>query len=255
MWSDRNVRAVVLARLISRVGGEAAFFVGIWGKAAFELEATPSQLAAVMAALGVASLIGASVAGVLVDRFDPRRVVIWGELAFVPAALALIFADSIPNLVVATFVLGLVGTPVFTAISSFGPFLTDNAESLARINSWIEAAIQTPIQVRLGCPEGLQPDAKLLERAGGRAMLTTDPAEAVKGADFTDNDDSFPVKSEVAGVQRSAQVETRPYGEEQDRQAYLAAGDVLAVVLQSRKGTAPAVPFRQTVVLQSQLLG
>jgi predicted MFS family arabinose efflux permease len=140
MWSDRNVRAVVIARLVSRVGGEAAFFVGIWGKAAFELEATPSQLAAVMAALGVASLIGASVAGVLVDRFDPRRVVIWGELAFVPAALSLIFADTIPSLVVATFLLGLVGTPVFTAISSFAPFLTDDEDRLARINSWIEAA-------------------------------------------------------------------------------------------------------------------
>jgi predicted MFS family arabinose efflux permease len=143
MWSDRNVRAVVLARLVSRVGGEAAFFVGIWGKAAFELEATPSQLAAVMAALGVASLIGASVAGVLVDRFDPRRVVIWGELAFVPAALSLIFADSIPSLVVATFMLGLVGTPVFTAISSFAPFLTEDENRLARINSWIEAASWT----------------------------------------------------------------------------------------------------------------
>jgi len=107
MLSDRNVRAVVLARFVSRVGGEAAFFVGIWGKAAFELEATPAQLAAVMAALGVASLIGASIAGVLVDRFDPRRVVIWGELAFVPAALALVFTDTIPSMVVATFVLGL----------------------------------------------------------------------------------------------------------------------------------------------------
>ncbi len=49
--------------------------------------------------------------------------------------------------------------------------------------------------------------------------------------------------------------EAQPYGAEHDRQAYLAAGDVLAVVLQSREGTAHAVPFRQTVVLQSQLLG
>ncbi|MEW2077522.1 hypothetical protein AB0941_28675 [Streptomyces sp. NPDC013433] len=80
-------------------------------------------------------------------------------------------------------------------------------------------------------------------------------AYQVRGVESVDNDESFPVKSEVAGVQRSAQVETEPYGAEQDRQAYLAAGDVLAVVLQSRKGTAPAVPFRQTVVLQSQLLG
>jgi len=143
MWSDRNVRAVVLARLISRIGGEAAFFVGIWGKAAFDLDATPAQLAAVMAALGVASLIGASVAGVLVDRFDPRRVVMWGELAFVPAALSLIFAGTIPSLVLATFLLGLVGTPVFTAISSFGPFLTDDEERLSKVNSWIEGASWT----------------------------------------------------------------------------------------------------------------
>lgn len=143
MWSDRNVRSVVVARLISRIGGEAAFFVGIWGKAAFNLEATPAQLAAVMAALGLASLIGASAAGVLVDRFNPRRVVIWGELAFVPAALSLIFANTIPSLVVATFILGLVGTPVFTAISSFGPFLTDDEPRLAKVNSWIEGASWT----------------------------------------------------------------------------------------------------------------
>lgn len=141
------MRAVVLARLISRVGGEAAFFVGIWGKAAYELEATAGQLAVVMAALGVASLIGASVAGVLVDRFDPRRVVIWGEFAFVPAAIALVFADTIPALAIATFALGLVGTPVFTAISSFGPFLTGDEERLSKINSWIEGASWTAFVV------------------------------------------------------------------------------------------------------------
>lgn len=147
MWSDRNVRAVVAARLISRVGGEAAFFVGIWGKAAFELDADPAQLALVMAALGVASLIGASIAGVLVDRFDPRRVVMVGEVLFVPAALALIWADTIPTLAAATFVLGLVGTPVFTAISSFGPFLTDDEERLSKVNSWIEGASWTAFVV------------------------------------------------------------------------------------------------------------
>ncbi len=140
MWSDRNVRSVVAARLISRIGGEAAFFVGIWGKAAYDLDATPAQLAVVMAALGVASLIGASIAGVLVDRFDPRRVVMVGEVLFVPAALSLMFADTIPTLALATFVLGLVGTPVFTAISSFAPFLTDDEGHLAKINSWIEGA-------------------------------------------------------------------------------------------------------------------
>lgn len=143
MWSDKNVRAVVFARLISRIGGEAAFFVGVWGKAAFDLEATPAQLAVVMAALGIASLIGASVAGVLIDRFDPRKVVIVGEILFVPAALSLVFTDSIPTLAMGAFALGLVGTPVYTAISSFAPFLTADEDKLAKINSWIEGASWT----------------------------------------------------------------------------------------------------------------
>ncbi|HEY4606242.1 MAG TPA: MFS transporter [Acidimicrobiia bacterium] len=140
MWADRDIRRVVLARFISRIGGEAAFFVGIWGKAAFELEATAGGVAAVMAALGVASLIGSAVAGVLVDRFDPRRVLIVGEILFVPVAIGMVFADTLPGLVVATFLLGLVGTPVFTAISSFGPFLTDDPDRLAKINGFIEGA-------------------------------------------------------------------------------------------------------------------
>ena len=63
MWSDPSVLRVVAARFISRVGGEAAFFVGIWGKAAFELDASASGVAMVMAALGISSLIGSSVAG------------------------------------------------------------------------------------------------------------------------------------------------------------------------------------------------
>jgi predicted MFS family arabinose efflux permease len=43
-------------------------------------------------------------------------------------------------MVVATFLLGLVGTPVYTAIASFGPFLTDDPERLAKVNGFIEGA-------------------------------------------------------------------------------------------------------------------
>jgi hypothetical protein len=50
-------------------------------------------------------------------------------------------------------------------------------------------------------------------------------------------------------------VESKPYGAEQVRQSYLSAGDTIAVIVQSRKGTAQAVPFQQTVILQSELLG
>ncbi|MDX3535997.1 hypothetical protein PV721_16790 [Streptomyces sp. MB09-01] len=43
-------------------------------------------------------------------------------------------------------------------------------------------------------------------------------------------------------------------GDEQTKVGCLQGGDILAVVLQTRKGEVAAVPFHQTVILQSQLL-
>ncbi|MEU1405300.1 hypothetical protein ABZ471_23580 [Streptomyces sp. NPDC005728] len=81
------------------------------------------------------------------------------------------------------------------------------------------------------------------------------PAYQVRGSGETVYDEGFPEAAAVSQVERTAYAEAKPYGAEQVRQAYVAAADVFAVILQSRKGTAPAVPFQQTVVLQSQLLG
>lgn len=80
------------------------------------------------------------------------------------------------------------------------------------------------------------------------------PSHQLRGAGATVYDDDFPAESGVTNVTRHAYTEIQPYGDEQVRQAYLSAGDVLALVIQSRKGATPAVPFQQTVVLQSQLL-
>ncbi len=131
---------MVAARLVSRVGGEAAFFVGLWGKAAYELDATTWQMTGLMAALAVASLVGSAIAGVFVDRFDPRRVLIGAEVLFVPATLALITADSMAQLIPLAALFGVVSAPTFTAISSFAPYLTDDEQRLASINSAIESA-------------------------------------------------------------------------------------------------------------------
>lgn len=133
-----QVNRVALARFVSRSGGEAAFFVGIWGKASFEFNATPTELAWVMAALGVASLIGSAGAGLAVDRLGPRRVMILGELAFIPAVLAVTLATSIPSFAVLVFFTGLLSAPVYTAVASMAPFLTSDPSQLSVINSRIE---------------------------------------------------------------------------------------------------------------------
>ncbi|GAA3981844.1 hypothetical protein [Streptomyces plumbiresistens] len=81
------------------------------------------------------------------------------------------------------------------------------------------------------------------------------PGLLLRGAGSSVFDEDFPEQARVDDVQRSVYTESKPYGAEHVRQAYLAAGDVLALIIQSRKGTAKAVPFQQTVTLQSQLLG
>ena len=59
-------------------------------------------------------------------------------------------------------------------------------------NTWIEAAAIFGFDLALACPEGYQPDAKVLEwaRANGKSsiVVTDDPGEAVKDADVLNTD-------------------------------------------------------------------
>ncbi|MCX4575943.1 hypothetical protein OHB41_22660 [Streptomyces sp. NBC_01571] len=81
------------------------------------------------------------------------------------------------------------------------------------------------------------------------------PEYAMRGAAGMSRDQDYPARAGIDDVDRSPYAETKPYGAEQVREAYLEAGDTLAVIVQSRKGVTEAVPFQQTVALQSQLLG
>ena len=119
------------------------FFIGVWGVAAYTFRATAGTLAFVMAGNSIASIIGAIVAGVMVDRVGPRRVLIAAELLTVPVVIALVFVRTFPAFVALAWVLGLVGTPTFTAGASFAPFLVAESSQLERVNAWIEAAGST----------------------------------------------------------------------------------------------------------------
>ncbi|MEU9170923.1 hypothetical protein AB0D34_24485 [Streptomyces sp. NPDC048420] len=81
------------------------------------------------------------------------------------------------------------------------------------------------------------------------------PGYALRDAPDSVSDEDFPDAARITDITASVYVESKPYGREQTRHAYLGAGDVLALVVQSRKGTANPVPFHQTVALQEQLLG
>lgn len=135
-----DVYRVVAARFLSRAGSEAAFFVGVWGKAAFQMGASAGQLAFVMFILSVSSIAGSMSAGVLIDRYGPRKVLMVAEVFFVPAALALAFARDLSQLSVIVGIWAFVGAPVVTAGASFAPFLVGHDSDLKRVNSLIEGA-------------------------------------------------------------------------------------------------------------------
>jgi MFS family permease len=136
----RDVYKVVAARFLSRAGSEAAFFVGVWGTAAFVMDADATELAVLMFALSVSSILGTLFAGVLVDRYGPRRVLMAAEVLFVPAALAVPLANDMLQLTVLVSVWAFAGAPVVTAGASFAPYLTNPDQPLEKINSWIEGA-------------------------------------------------------------------------------------------------------------------
>lgn len=136
--SNRNLALVVLARFISRLGGSAVWFIGVWGTAAYTLGASPTQLALMSAANGLAAIVGSLVAGVLIDRFGPRKVMIAAEILCVPPLVAMLFVTSFPVFVAFAAVFTLFGVPTWTAGASFAPYIVEGRKPLERANAYIE---------------------------------------------------------------------------------------------------------------------
>ena len=141
-----DVTRVVSARFVSHLGGSAGFFVGLWGMAAYELDADPGSLALLMGAMSLSQMVASALAGVFVDRFDPRRVLIAGELLFVPTILLLTTAQSMGQLTLRAPIAWFGSALVTTAVTSFPPYLVDAGKggaapiSLERANARVEAA-------------------------------------------------------------------------------------------------------------------
>jgi hypothetical protein len=107
-------------------------------------------------------------------------------------------------------------------------------------------------------PDGTRTEVYLLQfiTAGYRTAYDDEISGiAVKGTLDVSDDPKVQSPSIPKQVTVNAQAEDKPYGATATRYAYLSAGDTLALVVQTRKGSVPQVPFDQTVRLQAQLLG
>ncbi|MBU0809941.1 ornithine carbamoyltransferase [Pseudomonas spirodelae] len=76
-------------------------------------------------------------------------------------------------------------------------------------NSYIEAAIQFDFQLRVACPAGYEPSARLLALAGERVQVLRDPAQAVVGAHLVSTDVWASMGQEEEAAERMRQF--KPY--------------------------------------------
>jgi ornithine carbamoyltransferase len=93
-------------------------------------------------------------------------------------------------------------------------------------NSWLEACVLLGFRLRIGCPEGYDPDPALVARSGGKARVVRDPREAVRGAHVVNTDVWASMGQEAEAEERRR----RFAGFLVDR-SLLAAADPKAIVL------------------------
>jgi MFS family permease len=139
LFKNRDLTLVVIARFVARLGGEAAFLIGIWGTAAYRFHATSTQIALLMAVLAISMMVGSAISGVLVDRYGPRNVLIAAQVVYVPIALTVPHMAAISQLIAACSLFGLATAPIMTATGSFAPYLAGDGD-LARVNGTIDGA-------------------------------------------------------------------------------------------------------------------
>jgi ornithine carbamoyltransferase len=83
-------------------------------------------------------------------------------------------------------------------------FIGDGAGNIA--NSWIFAAAKAGIELRIAAPKAFQPSADLLQRAGGKIVLTEDVKAAAQGADLLYTDVWVSMGREAESAERIQQM-------------------------------------------------
>jgi hypothetical protein len=108
-------------------------------------------------------------------------------------------------------------------------------------------------------PDGTRAEIYLLQysSAGYASRSQSDISDngVFSEAPVASYDAAFPTDGAPDGVTTNIYDEDKPRGTNHVRYAFLTSGDTVALVYLTKKGSQPKVPFRQTVLLQSQLLG
>ena len=130
------IRRLAAARLISITGGAAAY-VGLTF-AIYQRTRSPGWVAAtLLLTFGANGLIG-PFAGILGDRFDRRRVMIWSDLAGAACFAAMAFASDPAILLALAFASAVAEAPFVSSSGAAIPNLVESEEDLGWANSLVQ---------------------------------------------------------------------------------------------------------------------
>ncbi|MCX8156887.1 MAG: ornithine carbamoyltransferase [Verrucomicrobiae bacterium] len=144
-----------------------------------------------------ARVLGRMVHGAVIRTYAQRDVEEFARYAQIPTINALTDEEH-PCQVL---------TDVFTFQEKRGPiqgrvvtFIGDGASNMA--NSWIFAAAKLGFELRIAAPKAFQPAPAILQRAGGRVVVTENVAEAAAGSDLLYTDVWVSMGKEAEAAER-----------------------------------------------------
>jgi MFS family permease len=133
-WSPR-VSGFLLAEAISAIGSFATV-VAIWSYAAYEYDASPTDIALFGVAFTVPGVLLGPVSGAVIDRLGPKATLGFAKVVGFVASLALLAATDFRQLALLSALHGAVYTFTTPALQSLPPRLVDDRH-LARTNALV----------------------------------------------------------------------------------------------------------------------
>jgi predicted MFS family arabinose efflux permease len=140
---DRRFALLAFGQAVNAIGSWCAL-VALWGFASFRFDAGPADLAILGLAWALPAVLLGPIAGIPVDRFGPKRVLVAADTLAAGVALLFLLANSFTALIVLGAIEGLTQAFSEPAFQALAPRIVDD-EHLAAANGVLATASQSAI--------------------------------------------------------------------------------------------------------------
>jgi len=131
-------RWLTLANFVREVGMQAAYWIGIFGYAAFGFGGDATTVMIIMLTVNISQMVGSIIGGGIVDKVGPRKTILWSSIFVATVCLSAIFIQgNLTAFVIFAAFFGVTTTVLNTAYTSFAPYLERGKSGLRRVNSFL----------------------------------------------------------------------------------------------------------------------